>query len=215
MVSVVVAPRSRKLDTRRGSKSRSQSVTELGNVAAHVERSPPPRYTQLKDDCAPVVEAKSHYLRSQSASTALPQVPKTPGLVRHPSMYLVTSEFLQSIPQHAINEGGYHSGDTLPVRPGKQLRRRTDEPDVQEWPSTQRLPIRPTSMMTFMTASTKIGEIPEHRLPDRVLTREHQETIPMPYVVPEMLEPRKRSGRGLKFWKKDRPALTSPQYAAA
>jgi hypothetical protein len=47
---------------------------------------------------------------------------------------------------------------------------------------------------TFLTASTKIGEIPEYRLPwdDR----------PLPYVIPPPLEPEpvKRKTRGFKSW---------------
>lgn len=57
-------------------------------------------------------------------------------------------------------------------------------------------------MMTFMTASTKLGEIPDHKLPDRVLTEEQQVEIPMPYVIPDMLEQPMKKKKGFKFWKK-------------
>ena len=71
-------------------------------------------------------------------------------------------------------------------------------------------------MMTFMTASTKIGEIPEHKLPERELTEVERANIPMPYVLPDMLAaPRKRGGRGLKFWKKDRQDRTVVEAVSA
>ena len=66
---------------------------------------------------------------------------------------------------------------------------------------------RPPSIATFVSASTKFGEIPEHKWPtssnnnalDQVSTR------PLPYLLPPSLEDEqspKRKGWGFKFWKR-------------
>lgn len=70
---------------------------------------------------------------------------------------------------------------------------------VRAKPSTR---ARPISTATFLTASTKIGEIPEHRWPDRVLSEEEQEQLPLPYVIPPPLQPVKQKSRGFRFWRK-------------
>ena len=58
---------------------------------------------------------------------------------------------------------------------------------------------RPPSVATFLTASTKIGEIPEHRWLDRPAPSWEQR--PLPYIIPPRLEePVKRKKRGLRFW---------------
>jgi hypothetical protein len=54
--------------------------------------------------------------------------------------------------------------------------------------------------MTFMTASTKIGEIPESRFH----SNEQVQSAPLPYTIPpplESIEPRKK--KGFKFWKRE------------
>lgn len=80
--------------------------------------------------------------------------------------------------------------DSLPPRPPKIP---IDRPEANRKP-------RPPSVATFLTASTKIGEIPEHRWPDRpVLPWDNR---PLPYVIPPPLEPEpaKRKARGFKSW---------------
>jgi hypothetical protein len=56
-----------------------------------------------------------------------------------------------------------------------------------------------------MTASTKIGEIPEHRWPAQA----SGEQRPLPYTIPPPLNvediSRKKKGRGFRFWKKAEP----------
>ena len=85
--------------------------------------------------------------------------------------------------------------------------------------SAPRMRVRPPSVATFMTASTKIGEIPEHRWlnhdsnnnsdPARpILPWEEQQYAnkPLPYTIPPRLEDEpapKRKGLGFKFWKRD------------
>lgn len=100
--------------------------------------------------------------------------------------------------------------DSAPPRPPKiPLHSR---PSMSARPSTGIRP-RPPSVATFMTASTKIGEIPESRWPDRI-PQAGEELRPMPYTVPPPLNvedvPKKR--RGLKFWKKSEPVLQAVVY---
>jgi hypothetical protein len=82
------------------------------------------------------------------------------------------------------------SADLLPPRPPKI---------PLERPVPSRKP-RPPSVATFLTASTKIGEIPEHRWLDRPASP--WDDRPLPYVIPPPLEPEpvKRKTRGFKFW---------------
>ena len=61
---------------------------------------------------------------------------------------------------------------------------------------------RPPSVATFLTASTKIGEIPEHRWLDRPALP--WDNRPLPYVIPPPLEPEpaKKKAKGFKScWK--------------
>jgi hypothetical protein len=80
--------------------------------------------------------------------------------------------------------------DLLPPRPPKI---------PLERPAPSRKP-RPPSVATFLTASTKIGEIPEHRWLDRPALP--WDDRPLPYVIPPPLEPEpvKRKTRGFKSW---------------
>ena len=71
-----------------------------------------------------------------------------------------------------------------------------------ERPVSTRRP-RPPSVATFLTASTKIGEIPEHRWLDRPTLP--WDNRPLPYVIPPPLEPEpaKRKPRGFRSWWKN------------
>jgi hypothetical protein len=82
------------------------------------------------------------------------------------------------------------NADSLPPRPPKI---------PLEWHVPSRKP-RPPSVATFLTASTKIGEIPEHRWLDRPALP--WDDRPLPYVIPPPLEPEpvKRKARGFKSW---------------
>ncbi|KAK5940636.1 hypothetical protein PMZ80_007053 [Knufia obscura] len=220
VVSVVVSPRARKTDQKRTSASRSSSVSPTKNASTPSEvkvkerRSPPPRYSQLADKTAPQLRPKPEHLQ---AKVSIP--PNDYGIGtgkqvgRHPSMYIVPADFFDIFPHPSVERYEPQAVDSMQAAPGRppQVPHHSRPQQLYQQPQPQHIAprfegrVRPPSMMTFMTASTKIGEIPEHRLPDRVLTEEQQEEIPMPYVVPDMLDPpRKRGGRGLKFWKKDR-----------
>jgi hypothetical protein len=68
----------------------------------------------------------------------------------------------------------------------------------------RRKEVRPISTMTFMTASTKIGEIPESRLQRQILPAEDLGSRRAAYTVPSPLEdehPRRK--KGFKFWKRE------------
>jgi hypothetical protein len=60
---------------------------------------------------------------------------------------------------------------------------------------------RPPSVATFMTTSTKIGEIPEHKWPGGG-RQDHLRPLPYAIPPPPELEPAKRKGRGFRFWRK-------------
>jgi len=224
VVSVVVSPRAKRADQKRTSTSRSSSAapskrTSPSPETKHKEkRSPPPSYSQLADRTAPEPKPKpkpkpEHLQAKVGQPTSDDNFGVEKQLMRHPSMYIVPADFFDMFPQPSIGRCEAQPMDSmqvLPPRPPKvPLHSRPQQHLYNHQPSmtADRFEgrVRPPSMMTFMTASTKIGEIPEHRLPDRVLTEEQQEETPMPYVVPDMLDPpRKRGGRGLKFWKKER-----------
>lgn len=224
VVSVVVSPRAKRTDQKHTSASRSssaapsKSTSPSPDVKHKEKRSPPPSYSQLADRTAPEPKPKpkpkpEHLQAKVCLPTSDNKIGVEKQVMRHPSMYIVPADFFDMFPQPSIDRCEAQVMDSmqvLPPRPPKiPLHSRPQQHQYNHQPYTtgDRFEgrVRPPSMMTFMTASTKIGEIPEHRLPDRVLTEEQQEETSMPYVVPDMLDPsRKRGGRGLRFWKKDR-----------
>lgn len=176
-------------------------------------KSPPVRHAQLAArDQTPKRQHSPATIAAMDNLAPLPKINSAkPDLVRHPSMYIVPSDFFNALPQPALpryEAQQVHPIQEPPARPPKvPLHSRPQVAHTSAHVPSKSFEgrVRPPSMMTFMTASTKIGEIPEHKLPDRTLTREEQERLPMPYVVPAMVEPtKKRTGRGLKFWKKDK-----------
>ena len=107
-------------------------------------------------------------------------------LPREPSMLIVSSDFFSS--QISLPPSRPHHSNMRP---------------------------RPPSVATFMTASTKIGEIPEHRWPDRIPAA-NEELRPMPYVIPpplnaENVAPKKKA-RGFRFWRKAEPVMEAAVY---
>ena len=115
---------------------------------------------------------------------------------RQPSMLLVPSDFFLPLSEEPQSYANF----APPPRPPKiPLHSRPD-------PSSR---ARPTSAATFMTSSTKIGEIPDTRFHRPSYTIEEQVndprlvqylSHPKPAVPQE--EPR-RKGRGFKFWKRE------------
>jgi len=229
VVSVVVSPRAKRSDQKRTSASRSssaartktsKSIPPVPETKHREKRSPPPSYSQLANE-SPLEPKLTPRGRLDHVQPCQPTSENKAGneepAMRHPGTYIAPIDFYSMFPQPAIDryesqlQGNMH---VLPSRPPKiPFHSRPQQQQQQQQYSQPVLTsdrfegrIRPASMMTFMTASTKIGEIPEHRLPDRVLTEEQQEETPMPYVLPDMLDPpKKRGGRGFKFWKKEKP----------
>lgn len=240
-VSVVVAAKTKKADQRKGSTSQSPdsspttSTVNTSSSRAKEQKSPPPRYSQLAPRSPPQTRPKPLHLQSYPANV-LTTVPENTEkhLVRHPSMYIVPSDFFDAFPMAAAPRYEPQSVTTpvpSPAIPPKvpfhsqPQSAATNSPESAEKapPAQSSYPpkrsvsvshegkrVRPQSMMTFMTASTKLGEIPDHHLPDRVLTQEELERIPMPYVIPDMLDPPRRKNRGLKFWKKQERGQLGP-----
>lgn len=105
---------------------------------------------------------------------------------RAPSMLLVPGDYFDDhlAPQAPISP---------PPKPPKTPLHTRD--DVRTRP-------RPISAATFMTASTKIGEIPEHRWVERSIPEEEIQRLPLPYVIPAPLESPKRKSKGMRFWKR-------------
>ncbi|KEF63803.1 uncharacterized protein A1O9_01781 [Exophiala aquamarina CBS 119918] len=94
---------------------------------------------------------------------------------------------------------------------GEKSNRLQKEPHIRPRSTTK---IRPVSTATFLTTSTKIGEIPESKWHDRVLSPEELTSRKLPYVVPPPLdtgEP-KRKNKGFKFWKRGEKEQEIPSY---
>jgi hypothetical protein len=112
-------------------------------------------------------------------------------LPREPSMIIVPSDFFESQLELSIQRP-----PTVPLH---------SRPSMSTTPPTVTQP-RPISVATFLSASTKIGEIP---------SRPDAELRPMPYTIPpplniEDVSPKKR--RGLRFWKKSEPVVQAVVY---
>lgn len=229
VVSVVVSPKARRPDQKRSSTSRSQSAaaskstSNLPEVRPKEKGSPPPRYSQLAGKHVLEPRPKPGHLQPKVSLPSIDdKVAAGKQMTRHPSMYIVPADFFDSFlhpPTARYEPQAIDSIQPLPPRPPKiPLYSRPQYHHGAQIAVAQSFSgrLRPPSMMTFMTASTKIGEIPEHRLPDRVLTEQQQENVPMPYVVPEMLQPpKKRGGRGFKFWKKGRQERVAVEVVSA
>lgn len=238
-VSVVVACKAKKSEQRKGSGSQSRSNSPTSStrstslLPAKEPKSPPPRYSQPAPRSPPRPRPKPLQLQTCPANilTTVPENAAEKRLIRHPSMYIVPSDFFDAFQSAETSRYNSHSVtkplSSPPVPPKIPLHsypvqnqsrdrqaKHSHQSKGRNSPAADQYPlhqaevdargenrVRPVSMMTFMTASTKIGEIPEHRLPDRELTQEEREQIPMPYVVPEMLDPPKRKTRGMRFWK--------------
>ena len=91
--------------------------------------------------------------------------------------------------------------------------------------------VRPSSVATFMTASTKIGEIPDHRLPPHERRNQPRQSAgdfvqqvnpPLPYILPPALNPveveklqQRSKGRdwGFRLWKRREDKVEKPKNA--
>lgn len=228
VVTVVPAAKTTKSTPRSTSSSRSSDTgAELSKRSPSAgykvpERSASPRdkKTQLAQKAAGKVKhVKSHPAPSpafqddsadMNRALARVDVPHSPPMYsrrapdgraevqRPPSMYIVTSDFLNNLPAHtsaATHEDVRSQQPPPPPRPYKPPQLRA-EPHATTYVEIRP---RPSSMMTFMTASTRLGEVPTHRRPDYVMAREEIEARPVPYVLPPLLEPA-RERRRFRFW---------------
>lgn len=156
-----------------------------------------------------------------SASPTYHQPPHQPN--RQPSLLLASPEVLTNTQATTTNP---QSAPPPPPKIPLQL-----PPPTSNTPqiSSLRLRPRPPSVATFLTTSTKIGEIPEHRwlnhhhhhhsrsdqtAPSRPVPLPWEQQRPLPYVIPPRLEDeepptKKKGGRGFKFWKKSQPVAVS------
>lgn len=176
-------------------RARKNSVSSLG--------SPPPSYAAIAEPKKLPYPSRQPSLLIASAEVFKdPQVPffqPTPSQLQPPPPP-------PKIPLHNSIYAPYVPSSSLPAPaaplPATTMRR------------------RPPSVATFLTTSTKIGEIPEHKWRDRRpftsgsipgLTRaalpweEQHDQKPIPYMVaprPGDDAPPKRKGRGIRFWKR-------------
>ncbi|EXJ78037.1 hypothetical protein A1O3_09197 [Capronia epimyces CBS 606.96] len=113
---------------------------------------------------------------------------------RQPSMLIVPADFFDThVPARQSQ------GLMPPPRPPKIPL------DSRSRPRPGHHGARPTSTMTIMTASTKIGEIPEGPWTERVDAVQDLRSRSPAYTIPPLVErsePKKK--KGLKFWKRDR-----------
>lgn len=154
------------------------SVTRAGHRRDRTAGSGPPESRTSSHDAEP-----KQNIRQIFPGQARPE--------RQPSMLIVPADFFDSAFDHA---------QSPPPRPPKIPL----VPESRSHARIRRKEVRPISTMTFMTTSTKIGEIPESRWPTKELSAEEVNARPMPYIIPpplEAAEPKRR--KGFKFWKKE------------
>ncbi|OCT46935.1 hypothetical protein CLCR_02484 [Cladophialophora carrionii] len=187
--SVVSGASARKARTEHGDKHRR---TKSDSVV--VKSSPPsPERQKTKNDDAdrrtsnPVSQSAKSRVDGNKTSTRHDST-EYPRPRREPSMLIMPADFFESM-QPSMER---MTPQGPPARPPKV------PIDGRPLPTQSR--IRPTSTMTFMTASTKIGEIPEARSH----SNEEVQLRPVPYTIPPPLEPPEpRKKKGFKFWKKE------------
>lgn len=184
--------------------SRNTSTTKLTDSSRSPKGSPRPRHSRTQSApmlSAPILPTQPPHMAElpcDSPTRRRHHSPEHRRVRREPSMLIMPASLFDS------------QLDLAPPRPPKiPLHSR---PSTIARPSTGARP-RPPSVATFMTASTKIGEIPESRWPDRI-PQAGEELRPLPYTIPPQLNveevPRKR--RGLRFWKKSEPVVQAVVY---
>lgn len=205
--SVVTAASSRNASTTKlAEHKRIKSVATDATPPSEGSRSPKgsPRPGHRRTESSPAVFTQPpQHITEVPAELQPQQRPLSPGSrrkVREPSILIVPSDLFESCME------------LPPPRPPKiPLHSR---PVVNARPTTSSRP-RPPSVATFMTASTKVGEIPEHRWFDRT-PQANEEPRPLPYTIPPPLNTEdvspKKKGKGFRFWKKAEPSLSAIVY---
>ncbi|KAK4940513.1 hypothetical protein LTR10_019387 [Elasticomyces elasticus] len=184
VVTLTTARKARENEPTKHKRNKSESnllncsTNRAKNRRHHKTVSEPPRSRTGSQDAEPTQNN-----RQGLASQVKPN--------RQPSMLIVPADFLPSAVDHAEKPPPRPPKIPLDAEPRPQNRIRRKE-------------VRPVSTMTFMTTSTKIGEIPESRWPNNDLSLEELKARPMPYVIPpplEATEPKRK--KGFRFWKRE------------
>jgi hypothetical protein len=193
-VSVVSASSARKVSADKGSKhhrSKSESaVSKNGSPTRQTKKTKRP-HTVHESPTETLKAATGHLGELEQIVQYIPDDRVRPQ--RQPSMFIVPADFFEAQKEAPQQAGPYEA----PPRPPKiPLHSRPD-------PMASRR--RPVSTMTFMTASTKIGEIPESRFTDPQLAMASASQRPLPYTIPPPLEPvePRKVRKGFKFWKRE------------
>ncbi|KIW65852.1 hypothetical protein PV04_08072 [Phialophora macrospora] len=187
--SVVSGASARKARTELGDKHRRSKSDSA--VVKSSSRSPDRQKTKGDEADSSTSNSVSQSPKGRvdkSKASARHESTENPRPRREPSMLIMPADFFESM--HTSIERLYPQEP--PPRPPKV--------PVESRPSPIQRRIRPTSTMTFMTASTKIGEIPESKFQ----SNEEVRSGPVPYTIPpplESIEPRKK--KGFKFWKRE------------
>jgi hypothetical protein len=180
-------------DHKRHKSSTSGTASPPGRSASRSPKgSPRPGHKRAESSPAILTQLSQYTagLPVDMMSQQRHRSPENRRIAREPSMLIVPSDFFESfieLPPPQQPKVPLHSRPSMNIR------------------STTGIRPRPPSVATFMTASTKIGEIPEHRWPAQA----SGEQRPLPYVIPPPLNvedvSRKKKGRGFRFWKKAEP----------
>lgn len=182
IVSGAAARRSSGGQEDRRHRSKSDSAVRKVTVSPSKQTTRPTETGSNSTDKSKVIRVQESKPSDRNSSNG-PSKPR-----RQASMLIVPADFFENVEQ-AVDVAP-------PPRPPKI--------PLDSRPSPRSHKTRPTSTMTFMTASTKIGEIPESKWADRLLSPEEEESKRMPYTIPPSLdssEPRRR--KGLRFWKRE------------
>jgi hypothetical protein len=185
--------------------SRNTSTTKLAELNRSPKGSPRPRHSRAHSapmSSVPIVPPQPQpmaELPGDNQPRRRHHSPEHRRIHREPSMLIMPADIFES------------QLDLATPRPRKiPLHSRPTSTIAR--PSTGTRP-RPPSVATFMSASTKIGEIPESRWPDRI-PQAGEALRPLPYVLPPPLNieelPRKK--KGLRFWKKSEPVGQAVVY---
>ena len=148
-----------------------------------------------------------------------------------PSMALMSSDFFQPTPN--TNFASPQFDQQLPVAPPipPKIPLHSRPTNTHLTHNLAGMRVRPPSVATFMTASTKIGEIPDHRLPPHERRNQprqsngglvQQMNPPPQYALPPALNPveveklqKQSKGRdwGFRLWKRREDKVDKPKNA--
>lgn len=177
VVSAAAARKARGSQPQRHGRSKSESnLSESANVQNRKD-------VEKDDNSSPCPDKRRNHQPWGEANTQRP-----------PSMLLVPSDFFDQ-PYTDLQE--QHQPPPPPPRPPKIPLGTSDNRRLR------RRGGRPVSTMTFMTTSTKIGEIPESRVQNQVYSDEPRVGLVSTAVHPALEDSQPKKRKGFRFWKKD------------